>query len=82
MLKKKIDYDKAAKMLFSRTERYADNVRRLYATAADELLKLSAMKVSNGVSAAFSFSDSKFSNITHQLSRELAKRFEYLIVSL
>lgn len=59
MPKKKIDYDKAAKMLFSRTEHYADNVRRLYATATDELLKLSAMKVSNGVSAAFSFSDSK-----------------------
>lgn len=59
MLKKKIDYDKAAKMLFSRTEHYADNVRRLYAAATDELLKLSAMKVSNGVSAAFSFSDSK-----------------------
>lgn len=59
MLKKKIDYDKAAKMLFSRTEHYADNVRRLYATAIDELLKLSAMKASNGVSAAFSFSDSK-----------------------
>ena len=46
-------------MLFSCTEYYADNVRRLYATATDELLKLSAMKVSNGVSAAFSFSDSK-----------------------
>lgn len=46
-------------MLFSRTEHYADNVRRLYATAADELLKLSAMKAPNGVSAAFSFSDSK-----------------------
>ena len=46
-------------MLFSRTEHYADNVRRLYATAIDELLKLSAMKASNGVSAAFSFSDSK-----------------------
>lgn len=59
MPKKKIDYDKAAKMLFSRTEHYADNVRRLYATATDELLKLSAMKASNGVSAAFSFSDSK-----------------------
>lgn len=59
MLKKKIDYDKAAKMLFSRTEHYADNVRRLYAAATDELLKLSAMKASNGVSAAFSFSDSK-----------------------
>lgn len=59
MLKKKIDYDKAAKMLFSRTEHYADNVRRLYATATDELLKLSAMKASNGESAAFSFSDSK-----------------------
>ena len=59
MPKKKIDYDKAAKMLFSRTEHYADNVRRLYATAIDELLKLSAMKASNGVSAAFSFSDSK-----------------------
>ena len=59
MLKKKIDYNKAAKMLFSRTEHYADNVRRLYATATDELLKLSAMKASNGVSAAFSFSDNK-----------------------
>lgn len=59
MLKKKIDYDKAAKMLFSRTEHYADNVRRLYATATDELLKLSAMKASNGASAAFSFSDNK-----------------------
>ena len=59
MPKKKIDYDKAAKMLFSRTEHYADNVRQLYAAATDELLKLSAMKVSNGVSAAFSFSDSK-----------------------
>lgn len=46
-------------MLFSRTEYYADNVRRLYATATDELLKLSAMKAANGVSAAFSFSDSK-----------------------
>lgn len=59
MPKKKIDYEKAAKMLFSRTEHYADNVRRLYATATDELLKLSAMKASNGVSAAFSFSDNK-----------------------
>ena len=59
MLKKKIDYDKAAKMLFSRTEHYADNVRRLYATATDGLLKLSAMKAYNGASAAFSFSDSK-----------------------
>ena len=46
-------------MLFSRTEHYADNVRRLYAAATDELLKLSAMKAPNGVSAAFSFSDSK-----------------------
>ena len=46
-------------MLFSRTEHYADNVRRLYATATDELLKLSAMKAANGVSAVFSFSDSK-----------------------
>lgn len=46
-------------MLFSRTEHYADNVRRLYATATDELLKLSAMKTPNGVSAVFSFSDSK-----------------------
>lgn len=59
MPKKKIDYDKAAKMLFSRTEHYADNVRRLYAAATDELLKLSAMKAPNGVSAVFSFSDSK-----------------------
>ena len=46
-------------MLFSRTEHYADNVRRLYAAATDELLKLSSMKAPNGVSAVFSFSDSK-----------------------
>lgn len=59
MPRKKIDYDKAAKMLFSRTEQYADNVRQLYASAVDELLKLTAAKAPSGASAAFSFSDNK-----------------------
>lgn len=54
--KKKIDFDKYAAGLFSRTEQYADRVRRHYASAVDELLKLTA-KSDLGESGAFSFGD-------------------------
>ena len=56
MAKKKIDFDKYAAGLFSRTEQYADRVRRHYASAVDELLKLTA-KSDLGESGAFSFGD-------------------------
>lgn len=58
MAKKKIDIDKYASGLFSRTEEYADKVRRHYASAVDELLKLSSnAKISPN--ETFSFSDNK-----------------------
>lgn len=56
MAKKKIDFDKYAAGLFTRTEQYADRVRRHYATAVDELLKLTAGGDLGG-SGAFSFGD-------------------------
>ena len=58
MAKKKIDIDKYASGLFIRTEQYADKVRRHYATAVDELLKLSA-KSHISPDEVFSFSDNK-----------------------
>lgn len=54
--KKKIDYDKYAAGLFARTEQYADKVRQHYATAVEELLKLTA-NGDLGSSGAFSFGD-------------------------
>ena len=58
MAKKKIDIDKYASGLFQRTEEYADKVRQHYATAVDELLKLSANShISPG--EVFSFADNK-----------------------
>ena len=54
--KKKIDFDKYAAGLFTRTEQYADKVRQHYATAVEELLKLTA-KGDLGASGAFSFGD-------------------------
>lgn len=58
MAKKKIDIDKYASGLFQRTEDYADKVRQHYATAVDELLKLSA---NSHISPdeVFSFADNK-----------------------
>lgn len=58
MAKKKIDIDKYASGLFLRTEEYADKVRQHYATAVDELLKLSA---NSHISPdeVFSFADNK-----------------------
>lgn len=58
MAKKKIDIDKYASGLFARTEQYADKVRQHYATAVDELLKLSA-KSHISPDELFSFSDNK-----------------------
>ena len=58
MTKKKIDIDKYASGLFARTEQYADKVRQHYATAVDELLKLSA-KSHISPNEVFSFSDNK-----------------------
>ena len=56
MAKKKIDIDKYASGLFQRTEDYADKVRQHYATAVNELLKISAnRKISPDT--AFSFAD-------------------------
>lgn len=56
--RKKIDFDKYAAGLFTRTEQYADKVRQHYATAVEELLKLTA-NGELGESGTFSFGDSK-----------------------
>ncbi len=56
MAKKKIDFDKYAAGLFTRTEQYADKVRQHYATAVEELLKMTA-KGKLGASETFSFGD-------------------------
>ncbi len=56
--KKKIDFDRYAAGLFTRTEQYADKVRQHYATAVEELLKLTA-NGELGESGTFSFGDSK-----------------------
>ena len=58
MAKKKIDFDKYASALFTRTEQYADNVRKHFASAVGELLKLSANS-HIGPDETFSFSSNK-----------------------
>ena len=58
MAKKKIDFDKYAAGLLKRTEQYADKVRQHYATAVEELLKMTA-KGELGASETFSFGDNK-----------------------
>lgn len=71
MAKKKIDYDKYAAGLFTRTEQYADKVRQHYATAVDELLKLTA-NGDLGSSGAFSFGDNtKLSEKANNILRGL-----------
>ena len=71
MAKKKIDFDKYAAGLFTRTEQYADRVRRHYATAVDELLKLTAGG-DLGASGAFSFGDNtKLSEKANSILRGL-----------
>ena len=69
--KKKIDFDKYAAGLFTRTEQYADKVRQHYATAVEELLKLTA-KGDLGTSEAFSFGDNtKLSEKANSILRGL-----------
>ena len=69
--KKKIDFDKYAAGLFTRTEQYADKVRQHYATAVNELLKLTATG-DLGASGAFSFGDnSKLSEKANSILRGL-----------
>lgn len=69
--RKKINYDKYAAGLFTRTEQYADKVRQHFADAVNELLKLTA-KGDLGASGAFSFSDSsKLSNEANEVLRGL-----------
>ena len=69
--KKKIDFDKYASGLFTRTEQYADKVRQHYATAVEELLKLTA-KGDLGSSDAFSFGDNtKLSEKANNILRGL-----------
>lgn len=58
---KKIDVDKYVAGLFSRTEQYADKVRKHYATAVEELLKISKAKGLNA-DEIFSFSANKRMN--------------------
>ena len=71
MAQKKIDFDKYAAGLFTRTELYADRVRRHYATAVDELLKLTAGG-DLGASGAFSFGDNtKLSEKANSILRGL-----------
>lgn len=58
MAKKKIDVDKYVAGLFTRTEQYADKVRKHYSNAVSELLKLTVnQKLLSG--EVFSFSDNK-----------------------
>ena len=71
MPKKKIDFDKYAAALFTRTEQYADKVRQHYATAVSELLKLTAGG-DLGASGAFSFGDNtKLSEKANNILRGL-----------
>lgn len=71
MPKKKIDFDKYAAALFTRTEQYADQVRQHYATAVSELLKLTAGG-DLGASGAFSFGDNtKLSEKANNILRGL-----------
>lgn len=68
---KKIDIDKYVSGLFLRTEEYADKVRQHYATAVNELLKLSA---NSHISPEeiFSFGDNKkLSSKANEILRQL-----------
>lgn len=91
--KKKIDIDKYASGLFLRTEQYADKVRQHYATAVEELLKLSA---NSHISPdeVFSFSDNKklsakannvlrglYSAVYNEIKGGIAAEWEYANLS-
>ena len=91
--KRKIDIDKYASGLFLRTEQYADKVRQHYATAVEELLKLSA---NSHISPdeVFSFSDNKklsakannvlrglYSAVYNEIKDGIAAEWEYANLS-
>lgn len=91
--KRKIDIDKYASGLFLRTEQYADKVRQHYATAVEELLKLSA---NSHISPdeVFSFSDNKklsakannvlrglYSAVYNEIKGGIAAEWEYANLS-
>ena len=93
MAKKKIDIDKYASGLFLRTEQYADKVRQHYATAVDELLKLSA-KANTSPDEVFSFSNNKklsekantvlrglYSAVYNEIKNGVAAEWEYANLS-
>lgn len=93
MAKKKIDIDKYASGLFARTEQYADKVRQHYATAVEELLKLSA-KSHISPDELFSFSDNKklsekannvlrglYSAVYNEIKGGIAAEWEYANLS-
>lgn len=71
MAKKKIDFDKYASGLFIRTEQYADRVRQHYASAVNELLKISA-NAQISPEETFSFANNKrISNKANEILRSL-----------
>lgn len=93
MAKKKIDIDKYASGLFLRTEQYADKVRQHYATAVNELLKLSA-KADISPEEVFSFSNNKklsekansilrglYSAVYNEIKNGVAAEWEYANLS-
>ena len=93
MAKKKIDIDKYASGLFLRTEQYADNVRKHYAIAVEELLDLSS-NIHIGPNETFSFSNSKklspqannvlrglYSAVYNEIKNGVAAEWEYANLS-
>ena len=91
--KKKIDFDKYASGLFLRTEQYADRVRRHYASAVDELLKISS-NAQISPEETFSFADNKkmsgkaneilrglYSAVYNEIKNGVAAEWEYANIS-
>lgn len=79
MAKKKIDFDKYASGLFIRTEQYADRVRQHYASAVNELLKISA-NAQISPEETFSFANNKrISNKANEILRSLYSAVYYEI---
>lgn len=90
---KKIDVDKYVAGLFGRTEQYAENVRKYYAYAVDELLKISANQ-SLEMGDLFAFKDNKrinekatiilrqlYSAVYGEIKRGVSAEWEYANLS-
>ena len=93
MAKKKIDIDKYVSGLFQRTEQYADNVRKHYASAVEALLDLS-FNTHIGTDETFSFSNNKrispqannvlrglYSAVYNEIKNGVAAEWEYANLS-